>query len=108
MVRHRFALTALATVLSATLAAQQAPDRSHPPAPGPAPTLRLPAIQKRQLSSGAPVWMVELHKVPVVQANLIVFSGSADDPAGKYGTASVTMAMLEEGAGSRSALEIAD
>jgi hypothetical protein len=35
-------------------------------------------------------------------------SGSSDDPAGKFGLASLTAAMLDEGAGSRSALEIAD
>ena len=35
-------------------------------------------------------------------------SGSADDPAGKYGVASLTAAMLTEGAGSRTSLEIAD
>src|SRR6478752_6303979 len=86
----------------------QAPDRSRPPALGPAPTLKLPQIQKRQLSNGLPVWIVELHEVPVVQVNLIVMAGTADDPAGKYGIASLTTAMLTEGAGSRAALEIAD
>lgn len=86
----------------------QAPDRKTPPKPGTAPALKLPAIQKRQLSNGLPVWTVELHEVPVAQVNLVVFSGSADDPAGKFGVASLTNAMLEEGAGSRSALQIAD
>ena len=76
--------------------------------PVPAPALKLPAIQKRQLSNGLPVWIVELHEVPVAQVNLVVLSGSADDPAGKFGVASLTAAMLDEGAGSRSALEIAD
>jgi len=58
----------------------QAPDRSKPPALGPAPTLKLPQIQKRQLSNGLPVWIVELHEVPVVQVNLMVMAGTADDP----------------------------
>jgi zinc protease len=99
-----FALfAAVATGVSA-----QAPDRSKPPATGPAPALKLPAIQKRQLTNGLPVWIVELHKVPVAQLNLVVLGGSADDPAGKYGAASLTAMMLEEGAGSRSSLEIAD
>ncbi|HJZ73222.1 MAG TPA: pitrilysin family protein [Vicinamibacterales bacterium] len=88
--------------------AQQAPDRTHPPQPGPPAALRLPAIQKQKLSNGLPVWVVENHKVPVAQVNLVVFSGTADDPPGKYGVASFAAAMLEEGAGSRSALEIAD
>ena len=88
--------------------AQQRPDRSKPPALGPAPTLKLPAIQKRMLSNGLPVWVVEAHKVPLVQANLVVIAGSGDDPAGKFGLANLTAAMLDEGAGSRSSLEIAD
>jgi predicted Zn-dependent peptidase len=86
----------------------QAPDRSKPPALGSAPTLKLPQIQKRQLANGLPVWIVELHEVPVVQVNLVVLSGTAEDPAGKYGIASLTTAMLTNGAGSRNALEIAD
>jgi predicted Zn-dependent peptidase len=98
-------LLATATV---TLTAQQAPDRSRPPQPGPPPPLNLPQIQKRQLSNGLPVWIVEQHKVPVAQINLVVLSGTAQDPPGKFGIASLTAAMLEEGAGSRSALEIAD
>jgi zinc protease len=102
---------AFATVLvscAVSLGAQQAPDRTHPPAPGPPEALKLPEIHKAQLSNGLPVWIVEMHKVPVAQVNLVVFSGTAEDPAGKFGVASLTTAMLTEGAGSRSALEIAD
>ena len=55
-----------------------------------------------------PVWVVEAHEVPLVQVNLLLKAGSSDDPAGKFGLASLTAAMLDEGAGSRSALEIAD
>src|SRR6185436_5281254 len=40
--------------------------------------------------------------------NLVVSSGTANDPPGKFGVASLTAAMLEEGAGGRSALELAD
>ena len=101
------ATAALAGVVT-TISAQQAPDRSHPPAPGPVKPLSLPAIQKKQLSNGIPLWIVEMHKVPVAQVNLVVFSGSGNDPTGKFGVASLTAAMLEDGAGGRSALEIAD
>jgi len=91
-----------------TLCAQQAPDRSHPPQIGPPPALHLPAIQKLKLSNGLPVWIVELHKVPVAQVNLVVFSGTADDPPGKFGVASLADAMLTNGAAGKSALDIAD
>ena len=99
----------IVAALGATVAlSAQAPDRNRPPAPGPAPALKLPAIQKRQLANGLPVWIVELHEVPVAQVNLVVFSGSAEDPPGRFGVTNLMTAMLEEGAGSRPALEIAD
>lgn len=100
-------LSIAAVALGVSLSAQ-APDRVRPPQPGPPPTLKLPALQKRQLANGLPVWLVELHEVPVAQVNLVVFSGGADDPPGKFGVTSLMTAMLTEGAGSRSALEIAD
>jgi predicted Zn-dependent peptidase len=60
------------------------------------------------LSNGVPVVLVEAHEVPLVQVNLLIRSGSGDDPSGKFGLASLTMAMLDEGAGNRNALQIAD
>jgi zinc protease len=87
---------------------QQAPDRSVAPTPGPVPALKVPDIQKRTLSNGLPVWIVELHKVPVVHATLVFKSGAAADSAGQFGIASLTAEMLDEGAGRRDALQIAD
>jgi zinc protease len=86
----------------------QGPDRTAPPKPGPVPAFHPPVVQKRSLSNGLPVWVVELHKVPVVQATLVVRAGAGVDPEGKYGVASLTAAMLDEGAGKRTALQIAD
>jgi predicted Zn-dependent peptidase len=86
----------------------QEPDRSKAPALGPPPRLDLPDIQKKVLSNGLPVWIIERHKLPLVQINLMVQAGATDDPQGKFGLASFTAAMLDEGAGRRSALEIAD
>jgi predicted Zn-dependent peptidase len=60
------------------------------------------------LSNGLPVWLIEAHEVPLVQINLVIKAGAGDDPAGKYGVASLTAAMLDEGAGKRTALQIAD
>ena len=106
--RAAAAALVVAVCAAATLAAQNAPDRGKPPALGPPPVLNLPPIQKRTLSNGLPVWIIETHEVPLVQVDLLVLAGSGDDPAGKFGTASLTAAMLDEGAGVRSALEIAD
>jgi zinc protease len=108
MKRYPLLISAIAVCASVAIVAQQAPDRSHPPQAGPPAPLRLPTIQKQKLSNGLPVWIVELHEVPVAQINLVVLSGTANDPPGKYGVANLAAAMLEEGAGSRSALEIAD
>jgi predicted Zn-dependent peptidase len=91
-----------------TLVAQGSPDRSKPPTIGAPPRLNLPEIQTRMLSNGLAVWLVESHEVPLVQINLLLKAGAGDDPAGKFGLASLTAAMLDEGAGSRNALELAD
>lgn len=100
-------LVFVAAVLLASPVAAQV-DRSTPPKPGPPPEVKLPEIQKRVLSNGLAVWIVEQHEVPVVQVDVIVKSGSAADPAAKFGLASFTAAMLDEGAGTRDALQIAD
>jgi predicted Zn-dependent peptidase len=105
--KRRLALAAIVALAAASVTAQ-APDRSRPPRSGTPPALKLPAIQKRQLTNGLPVWIVELHEVPVVQVSLLVTRGTGDDPPGKFGVASLTAAMLTEGAGSRSSLELAD
>jgi predicted Zn-dependent peptidase len=107
--QKKLLLSAALVSLSTALLAQQAPpDRTRPPQIGPPPAVQLPTIQKRQLSNGVPVWLVELHEVPVAQVNLVVLRGSGDDPAGKFGVATLTASMLLEGAGSRSSLELAD
>ena len=98
----------LSVSLIAASALAQEPDRSQPPAIGPAPALRLPAIQKATLSNGVPLWVIEQHRVPLAQVNVILRGGSSLDRTGRYGMASLVAAMLDEGAGSRSALELAD
>jgi zinc protease len=109
--QRRLSAAVCAIVVTMTTAAvftQGGPDRSRPPASGPAPALSIPAIQKQALSNGLPVWIVEMHEVPVVNVSLIVRSGAAADPTGQFGAASFTAAMLDEGAGTRDALELAD
>jgi predicted Zn-dependent peptidase len=99
---------ALLLALPAMLAAQQPADRTQPPALGAAPPLSLPRIDEHKLANGLTVWVVESREVPLVQLNLVVHAGSGDDKQGEYGLASLTAAMLDEGAGTRSALELAD
>jgi predicted Zn-dependent peptidase len=101
------AVLALA-LATGSVGAQQAPDRSKPPALGKPPALKLPPIQKRTLANGLPVWIVEMHEVPVASISVLVRAGAAADPAGKFGLANFTAAMLDEGAGTRDALALAD
>jgi len=106
--RPLLSIAAATLLLAAHAVAQQGPDRTKAPVPGAAPELHLPPIEKKTLSNGLPVWIVQQHKVPVVHVELVVRAGSSADPAQKFGLASLTADMLDEGAGSRSALEIAD
>jgi zinc protease len=80
---------------------------TQPPEPA-AAALTAPVVAKLRLSNGLQVWIVEQHGLPVVQMTLLVQSGTAADPRGRYGTASLASAMLTQGAGSRTAVEIAD
>jgi zinc protease len=59
------------------VAARQAPERSHPPAIGPAPSLKLPPVERRTLSNGLQVWVMGVHKVPTVHLELAVRAGVA-------------------------------
>lgn len=105
----------LLAVLLASPAAGQAkaaapgkPDRSKPPALGPVRALKLPPVQKLRLANGLPVLLVESHEVPVVQVNVVVRAGAGADPQGKPGLASLAADMLDEGAGSATALQLSD
>ena len=101
-------VAALAVAATTPLTAQQRPDRSKPPVTGPAPELKLPPIQKFTLGNGLRVWLLEQHEVPLVQANLVVLSGASADVPGQFGAASMTAAMLDEGAAGKAALALAD
>lgn len=102
----RMALVALGAAAGALPA--QVPDRTRPPEPGPAPTLTLPPITRGVLPNG--LTLIYMHKpdVPLVQVNVVVRAGQIHDPADRPGLASMTAAMLDEGAGGRDALALAD
>ncbi|CAN5785158.1 hypothetical protein BH23GEM10_BH23GEM10_07410 [soil metagenome] len=86
----------------------QQPDRSRPPAVADAPAVALPAIQHFRLDNGMNVLLMQKTDLPLVQLNIIVDAGTVRDAADRTGVASMTAAMMDEGAGGRSALEIAD
>ncbi len=104
----RVAPLLLLPFLAASVAVGQAPDRSAPPQLGPPPSFRHAPIQRFGLSSGLEVYLLEKHEVPIAQVVLLVRSGQVDDPRGKEGLATLAAEMLTDGAGGRSALELAD
>jgi len=83
-------------------------DRSAPPKVGPPPVFRMAPIQRFTLANGLRVVLLEKHEVPLVQINLVFSTGSVMDPEGKTGLASMTAAMVMEGAAGRDALALAD
>jgi zinc protease len=108
----RTAVVALALCLALPAAlhvqAAQAPDRSTPPATGPVPSLTLPPIARHALPNGLAVWLIERHDIPIVDVSVVIRAGADNDPAGRYGLASFTAAMLDEGAGDRDAVDFAE
>ncbi|MGH7548285.1 MAG: M16 family metallopeptidase [Gemmatimonadales bacterium] len=83
-------------------------DRTKPPELPPPPTLMLPAVQTATLVNGLELVVLEMHKVPVVDVQLVLDAGSVRDPVELPGVATFTAAMLQQGAGRRGALDIAD
>lgn len=83
-------------------------DWSTPPQPGPEPSYQPPRPSELTLPNGVKLIVVEEHRLPLVSASLVMErAGSAYDPAGKSGLASLTADLLDEGAGSLDSLALA-
>jgi len=102
------AVTAALLALAAAPVAHGDVDRTKPPGLGEPPALHLPPVQVQTLPNGLELAVVEMHKTPVVDVTLLVPAGSAYDPADVPGLATFTADMLDEGAGTRGSLEIAE
>ena len=83
-------------------------DRTTPPALGSLGQLTLPPVTRRQLDNGLELLVVEHHELPLVDMILVVKTGGEGDPANKAGVATLAASMLDEGAGRRTSLDIAD
>jgi predicted Zn-dependent peptidase len=78
----------------------------RPDAPMPSPYLP-PAPAVVPATNGITVWLLERHAAPVVSCDLAIPTGASSDPKGKAGLAYLTATMLDEGAGSRGAIDLA-
>lgn len=81
---------------------------SVPPALGPAPTLKLPPVERRNLPNGMTLLVVEQHELPLADFLLVVGSGNEADPGAHAGLASLTALLLREGTSTRTSPQIAD
>lgn len=79
-------------------------------APDPLPTRpwEFPRVTRVTLENGLRVLVAENHGAPLVTMRAMVRSGADHDPQTHAGLAAFTAAMLDEGAGGRTALEIAE
>ncbi|MCP3978371.1 MAG: insulinase family protein [bacterium] len=83
-------------------------DRSKLPEPGEPPKAQFVKLDRATLSNGMKLIVASRHATPIVDFDLLIDAGYAADKGAAPGTAKLAMDMLDEGAGSRDALEIAD
>ena len=82
-------------------------DRTRPPPSEELRALELPRFRRFQLDNGMTIMVAEDSKLPEVSVRLVVEAGVAGEPADLGGVAELTGRLLSEGAGSRSAFEMA-
>ena len=85
-----------------------APFRDGPPEAGPAVSWTPPHVESWKTGSGVRVLFVERHDLPVVSVRLVTGVGAGDVAGERPGAVAFMGAMLEQGAGKRTALEISD
>ena len=81
--------------------------RMAPPAPGEPRAMATPRVVERTLSNGLRVIVAKSTDLPILNAQLVIAGGAAGDPADQPGLAAMTAGLASQGAGARSAPEIA-
>lgn len=111
----RSTLTAFLSALTGSALLAQAPaPAAAPPFKGKAPVstevlkIKLPRAQEAQLSNGAYLMVLEDHRVPSVQFQIIMIgAGGYYDPPELPGLADTTASLMDEGTTTRSSEQIA-
>src|SRR6185436_20856054 len=70
--------------------------------------LKLPPVTRTRLPNGLTVIVMPTRRLPLVDLRLVASAGAVRDPSGKEGLASLTAELLTQGAGKRSAPQIAE
>jgi predicted Zn-dependent peptidase len=81
--------------------------RDAQPTIGAKPPFMPPTPETFKLSNGIPVYLFCRSELPLVELRAVIDSGSVRDSADQTGLAALTAEMLDEGAGSRHAVEFA-
>jgi zinc protease len=89
-------------------AAPSGVDRTALPVPGAPPKPAFPGLERATLSNGLKIVLAERRSIPQVRFDLLLDAGYASDQFALPGTASLAMAMLDEGTRSRTAIQISD
>ena len=93
---------------AAPTAPAQEPFKNRAPVSDEVIKVKLPRAQEVQLSNGAYLMVLEDHRVPSVQFEIImVGAGGYYDPAGMPGLADTTASLMDEGTTTKSSEEIA-
>lgn len=101
------ALTAIVAA-QAVINPQNGWSRENPPRPLPARPVTFPPYELRKLANGMQVVLVNHTEQPAISVRMIIRAGAAHDPAGKHGLAMLTATLLDQGAGGRTAEQIAE
>ena len=89
-------------------AASDGADRTTYPLPGEFPEVGFPEFERNRLDNGLEVIIANRPAAPIVEMSLILDAGYAADQFSRPGTATMAMAMIDEGTTDKSALEIND
>lgn len=99
--------TVLGGAVSAQTMREESWPRSRPPQALQAKDVRFPPYELRTLPNGLRVLVLAHHEQPIVSLRLLVRAGSAQDPAGKPGVASLLGSLLDQGTTTRAAQQVA-
>ena len=83
-------------------------DRNVAPQPGPPRPYHFPQVARRTLDNGLRLLVAENHNAPLVSLRTLVRSGADYDTLELAGLASLTGELLDEGAGTRDAVRLAE
>lgn len=83
-------------------------DRTVAPQPGPPRPYHFPHVTRKTLGNGLEILIAENHAAPLVSARALIRSGADHDTAEVAGLASLTADLLDEGAGGRDGVQLAE